>query len=452
MVSPTGYTALDLIGYTDRGNYNASANYVKNDLVHYNGNIWRVLVDDTTGITPAEGVNYTIFVELPADATAESIAPVEEATSTRAYTTGKQLYFNDKLYKVIANISVGDTLTVGSNIQLSATVTEQIADLESDLDTQGTTLSSQIQTLSDSQNKRKVILCGDSYVQGIGGNGTTLESVIESLTNWDVRRYYAGGCGYIRANNSNKKMIDVVQDAINDLTTSDKNTVTDVVLCASAYNDTGMYGQASFNEPSFVSALGSINALVKVNFPKARVTVIPALWINATYNNAFQQVFEWIVSGARAIGANYSSRSIMWLQPYTSAVDSGDHIHPSAQGYNIIGANITSVLNGTDASVYSGFEIVTSSTNDDVNFSYYSDHVHIVARITKESGQSFSSLFATPQPLQKLVNFPVPYVKYGDNDYKAFLITGQTTYFPSDWLTEGDTYIIDCDVPYVPHA
>lgn len=144
MVSPSGYTALDLIGYTDRGNYSVSANYVRNDLVHYNGDIWRVLVDDTTGITPAEGVNYTIFIESPTNATAESIAPIEGVTATKAHAQGTQLYYNDVLYDVIANIAIGDTLTVGTNIQTAKTITEQIADVESALDTQGTTLSSQI--------------------------------------------------------------------------------------------------------------------------------------------------------------------------------------------------------------------------------------------------------------------------------------------------------------------
>ena len=47
MIEPTGYTALDLVGFTDRGTYAANVNYVKNDLVHYGGNIWRILIDDT---------------------------------------------------------------------------------------------------------------------------------------------------------------------------------------------------------------------------------------------------------------------------------------------------------------------------------------------------------------------------------------------------------------------
>lgn len=63
MVEPTGYTALDLIGFTDRGPYDPDANYVRNDLVHVGNSTWRCKIDDTTGITPTEGANWTIFIE-----------------------------------------------------------------------------------------------------------------------------------------------------------------------------------------------------------------------------------------------------------------------------------------------------------------------------------------------------------------------------------------------------
>lgn len=65
MVNPTGYTALDLIGYTDKGDYSSSATYVRNDLVHYNSSIWRCLVDDTTHVTPVEGAAWTLFIQQP---------------------------------------------------------------------------------------------------------------------------------------------------------------------------------------------------------------------------------------------------------------------------------------------------------------------------------------------------------------------------------------------------
>ena len=132
MVNPTGYTALDLIGFTDKGTYSSSDNYVKNDLVHYSGNIWRCLIDDTTGITPAEGVNWTLFIGEPTNLVEAAIASIEQTPSTSAYTVGRRLFYNDILYEVIAAIAVGDNLIAyeddptNANIKVSAKVEEQI--------------------------------------------------------------------------------------------------------------------------------------------------------------------------------------------------------------------------------------------------------------------------------------------------------------------------------------
>lgn len=63
MIEPTGYTALDLIGFTDKGGYDPDAYYVKNDIVTVGNTKWRCLIDDTHNITPTEGVNWTIYLE-----------------------------------------------------------------------------------------------------------------------------------------------------------------------------------------------------------------------------------------------------------------------------------------------------------------------------------------------------------------------------------------------------
>lgn len=60
---PSGYTALDLIGFTDKGDYSASATYVQNDIVSYNNRKWRCKIDDTSAVTPTEGANWTLFME-----------------------------------------------------------------------------------------------------------------------------------------------------------------------------------------------------------------------------------------------------------------------------------------------------------------------------------------------------------------------------------------------------
>ena len=77
MIEPTGYTALDLIGFTDRGAYDPTANYVKNDIVTVGNTKWRCKVDDTTGVTPAENANWTIYLE-----SATSLAGMDDTDIT----------------------------------------------------------------------------------------------------------------------------------------------------------------------------------------------------------------------------------------------------------------------------------------------------------------------------------------------------------------------------------
>ena len=129
MVNPSGYTALDLVGFTDRGTYDPNYNYVANDLAHQGGNIWRCLIDDTIGITPEEGTNWTLWVGEPTNMAEQIIAPLEVSPSENAYTSGQQLIFNDVLYKTIAPIAVGDALTVGTNIQAAPKISSQIQTL-----------------------------------------------------------------------------------------------------------------------------------------------------------------------------------------------------------------------------------------------------------------------------------------------------------------------------------
>ena len=96
---PSGYTALDLIGFTDKGAYNSATSYVKNDLVSYNGEKWRCKLDDTVNHTPEEGTYWTIFIDAPsalddlADVTISSVTngnilEYDSATSKWKNSTG----------------------------------------------------------------------------------------------------------------------------------------------------------------------------------------------------------------------------------------------------------------------------------------------------------------------------------------------------------------------------
>lgn len=62
MGAPEGYVALDLVGFTDKGDYNANTVYMKNDLVHHLNDVWCSLKDNMSGIAPVQGENWKVFV------------------------------------------------------------------------------------------------------------------------------------------------------------------------------------------------------------------------------------------------------------------------------------------------------------------------------------------------------------------------------------------------------
>lgn len=64
---PEGYKPLGFAGFTDKGGYSESEVYAENDIVHKDNTAWRCLVNGTTGITPAEGENWTVFIASESD-------------------------------------------------------------------------------------------------------------------------------------------------------------------------------------------------------------------------------------------------------------------------------------------------------------------------------------------------------------------------------------------------
>lgn len=334
-----------------------------------------------------------------------------------------------------------------ANIETSITALgNRVSDDETAISNLNNGLSNLTNRVNNIATKRHILLIGDSYAQGIGGGGTTFESKMEEFHSWDVRTFAEGGCGYLRYNDQDHRMYEVLQNAI--ANTSDKEIITDVLLCCSAFNDIGCVAQPNFNENGYINALTQINNLVKANLPSARITCAPALWINTTYNTDYIKIWEWTRSACQIIGCNYSTNSINWLSVYGDEVQAGDNVHPSALGHTILANHLATLINGSEPALYNGVNIVTTATNDILTIKYNRENVTIVGSISKEAGQTFNSLFDVPAPLSKLTNFPIFMNKYGSKDCIAFLITGSTTYCPSDWLDEGTTYKICETIPY----
>ena len=137
MAIPSGYTPLDFVGFTDKGTYANNVPYVKNDLVHYGGDIWKCKVDNTTGVTPVDGVNWESFIGEPTNLVERIIAPLETNPATIAYTIGRQIIYDDWLWEVIAPIAIGDILVdyavdpSNANIKKAPAVETQLLSLSS---------------------------------------------------------------------------------------------------------------------------------------------------------------------------------------------------------------------------------------------------------------------------------------------------------------------------------
>lgn len=205
MSAPSGYTALDFVGFTDKGTYSPSATYMRNDLVHYGGNIMRCLIDNTTNVTPVVGANWELWVGASANLVERVIAPLENNPADVAYGVGRQIIYDDWLWEVIAPIAVGDALVdyavdpINANIKKSAPVETQLLAVKAEADATDNMIAPTETNASSSSAAYAVgdqlilnnvlytvttaITIGDALVSGTGGNIEASDSLTDQLAN-----------------------------------------------------------------------------------------------------------------------------------------------------------------------------------------------------------------------------------------------------------------------------
>lgn len=132
MTHPEGYTELGEVGFTDKGPYLSNYSYVKNDIVHYAGSLYKCKIDDTINVTPGENANWTVFIGEPKSLVERIIAPLEDNPATVAYAAGRQIIYDDYLWELIDDVSVGDPLVdydvdpINANIKKASPVETQL--------------------------------------------------------------------------------------------------------------------------------------------------------------------------------------------------------------------------------------------------------------------------------------------------------------------------------------
>lgn len=294
---------------------------------------------------------------------------------------------------------------------------------------------------------KSVLLFGDSYVQGVNGNGLDIEKEIISRTGWNCKSYYDGGCGYMRTGQTGKNMFSLMETAIASETKPD--LITDVVLCASVYNDTGASTSETFTKDGFYNAVKKVVDACKGYFTKANITIVTLWCNNYSYNYIFAKVASWVANAAMTLGAKYDDNAIRWLIPYASDT-SADNIHPNNFGYRLIAEKICTLIRGGRPALFEDFGRITAATGDTIEWKAFENKLRITGNVAKKEGQTFTSLCSLPECFRSQINVPITLRAYNENlmtaDVPALIINGNSIYLGSDFLKVGTTYIIDTTV------
>ena len=262
-------------------------------------------------------------------------------------------------------------------------------------------LDSNINSLVAKFGKEKnIVYIGDSYVQGVGGDGEDIQKFVQKLIGGTYRSFFAGGAGFIRVNINNETFLSCVNNAVNSI--ADKENITDVVFIG-GYNELGVVPTPTVEE--FTIAMKKCFDLIRSNFTLATIHLVPMPWINITYNAAHPRIQQRMISAGIANGVHTARYAINWLLEMGGEVQSGDNIHPSSVGYGII-ANYVAILLTGDNPSRSGSYITEVFINDrriEINATLVNDRISfdIVINSGENDIAQGTELFSLPFPNTK---------------------------------------------------
>jgi hypothetical protein len=96
MNTPEGYVSLGLVGFTDKGDYQDTETYVKNDLVHYDNAIWQCLMDDSIGVNPrsVDTGHWKLWIDSENDASGITVVDTEGILTEKGKATALQAFID----------------------------------------------------------------------------------------------------------------------------------------------------------------------------------------------------------------------------------------------------------------------------------------------------------------------------------------------------------------------
>jgi hypothetical protein len=412
MSAPSGYTALDFVGFTDKGTYSPIVTYMRNDLVHYGGNIMRCLIDNTKNVTPVVGANWELWVGASANLVERVIAPLENNPADVAFGVGRQIIYDDWLWEVIAPIAVGDALIdyavdpTNANIKKSAPVETQLLAVKAEADATDNMIAPTETNASSSSAAYAVgdqlilnnilydviaaIQIGDALITGTGGNIAAADSLTEQLA--------------AKANSSDFATV-ATSGSYNDL--SDKPTLG----TAAAKNSTNAVTQSSTDlveSGAVYSEIDSVKqALTTTNNVLGAKNLCPNDAVNQTINgitfNINRQVYSRNYKAMSVAGTN-DGTALSILVLGTTNLERGTYI---LSGCPSGGSGATWALNAYNNS---GINVVDYGNGATINIE--GDSAEITIRfIVYRNATISASIFPMIRPSSVSDDTYVPYAK-----------------------------------------
>ena len=182
--------SLGTVGIADRGNYSASATYVKGNFVYYDGSSWLALKDNLTGVTPEEGDNWKYLARGYAAELLSMITALDTSgvLGQAGASVGGQALMDaiaDKVMtKLVERSSIVQTESTSTTTVPSSAYFKQVTDR----------VISDIAQKADASNLENKTVVGTYNIPNITGVSTAPEQIAGGYHN--VAKYSNGQCMY----------------------------------------------------------------------------------------------------------------------------------------------------------------------------------------------------------------------------------------------------------------
>lgn len=222
-------------------------------------------------------------------------------------------------------------------VALGSRVTEAESDITT-LDGTVTTLSGNVSTLTnkvDLLTTKKYIFIGDSYANSSGTNNGWVAKLVTilGLTSSDYYQSALGGIGFTTSPNNFLSLLTALGSSI-----SNKNAITDIVVCGGA-ND------LSQTESTVVTNIQSFISYCNTNYPNAIIHIgdcagtTDVTRVGAQYSRVARG-YQW-----GSYGKNVHPLRNLCYVFNNRALIGDDTIHPTADGYDVLAVAIAEALN-----------------------------------------------------------------------------------------------------------